>query len=152
MNEQKKTNYILSYYQKIQDGSVLVGSYIEKIYKYLVAGIEKKEFFFDQKKACDAVDWIESHTFHTEGDLATQPFKLELWERALISAMFGIVDANGKRQFREVVLIVARKNGKSLLAAAIARYIWMVDGGFGTKIFNIARNLTRRISSTTTFG
>jgi len=143
MNKQKQANYILSYYQQIQDGSVLVGKYIEKIYKYLISGIEKKEFFFDQKKACAAVDWIEEHTFHTEGDLATQPFKLELWEKAMISAMFGIVDANGKRQFREIVLIVARKNGKSLLAAAIARYIWLIDGGYGTKIFNIAPKLAQ---------
>ena len=140
MNEHKKTNYILSYYQKIQDGSVLVGTYIEKVYKYLIAGIEKKEFFFDQKKACDVIDWIETHTFHTEGDLATQPFKLELWEKAMLSATFGIVDENGKRIFREIVLIVARKNGKSLLAASIARYIWLTSG-FGTKIFTIAPKL-----------
>lgn len=140
MTKQKPTNFILKYYQQIEDGSVLVGKYIEKIYKYLVAGLEKKDFFFDQKKASAAIEWIETHTFHTEGDLATQPFVLELWEKALISAMFGIVDADGKRQFREVVLIVARKNGKSLLAAAIARYIWMTEG-FGTKIFTIAPKL-----------
>ena len=126
MKAQKPTNYILKYYQQIEDGSVLVGKYIEKIYKYLVAGLEKKEFYFDQKKASAAIDWIETHTFHTEGDLATQPFVLELWEKALLSAMFGIVDENGKRQFREVVLIVARKNGKSLLAAAIARYVFIL--------------------------
>ncbi|MBR6821916.1 MAG: terminase large subunit [Clostridia bacterium] len=141
MKAHKPTNYILSYYQQIEDGSVTVGKYIEKIYRYLVTGLEKKDFFFDQKKAGNAIDWIENHTFHTEGDLATKPFKLELWEKALISAMFGIVDADGKRQFREVVLIVARKNGKSLLAAAIARYVWLIEGGFGTKIFNIAPKL-----------
>ena len=141
MGNKKQENFILSYYQKIEDGSILVGKYIEKIYKYLITGLERKDFFFDQKKASAAIDWIETHTFHTEGDLATQPFKLELWEKAMISAMFGIVDENGKRQFREVVLIVARKNGKSLLAAAIARYIWLIDGGFGTKIFNIAPKL-----------
>ena len=140
MRTKKPTNYILKYYQQIEDGSVLVGKYIEKIYKYLVAGLEKKDFFFDQKKASTAIEWIETHTFHTEGDLATKPFLLELWEKALISAMFGIVDADGRRQFREVVLIVARKNGKSLLAASIARYIWMTEG-FGTKIFTIAPKL-----------
>lgn len=141
MKKGKSTNFILKYYQQIEDGSVLVGEYIEKIYKYLVNGLEQKDFFFDQKKANSAIDWIETHTFHTEGDMATMPFKLELWEKALISAMFGIVDASGKRQFREIVLIVARKNGKSLLAAAIARYVWLVEGGFGTKIFNIAPKL-----------
>ena len=65
---------------------------------------------------------------------------LELWQKALISCMFGIVDENGLRQFREVVLIVARKNGKSLLASAIARYIWTQDG-FGTRVYTIAPKL-----------
>lgn len=55
--------------------------------------------------------------------------------------MFGIVDKDGLRQFREVVLVVGRKNGKSLIASAIAKYVWMVDGGFGTKIYNIAPKL-----------
>lgn len=140
MKAQKPENYILKYYQQIENGSVLVGKYIEKIYKYLITGLEKKDFFFDQKKASLAIEWIETHTFHTEGDLATQPFILELWEKALISAMFGIVDADGKRQFKEIVLIVARKNGKSLLAASIARYIWLTSG-FGTKVFTIAPKL-----------
>ena len=140
MGNKKQANYILSYYQKIEDGSILVGKYIEKIYKYLISGLERKDFFFDQKKAGAAIDWIETHTFHTEGDLATKPFKLELWEKAMISAIFGIVDENGKRIFREIVLIVARKNGKSLLAASIARYIWLTSG-FGTKIFTIAPKL-----------
>jgi phage terminase large subunit-like protein len=38
---------------------------------------------------------------------------------------------------------VARKNGKSLLAAAIAKYVWMIEGGFGTKVFNIAPKLAQ---------
>ena len=141
MAKKNEDNPIYSYYQKIENGSISVGQYIERIYKYLIAGLEKKEFFFDQKKANAAIEWIETHTYHTEGDKATQPFLLELWEKAFIAAMFGIVDKNNKRQFREVVLIVARKNGKSLLAAAIARYEWLIDGGFGTKIYTIAPKL-----------
>lgn len=54
--------------------------------------------------------------------------------------MFGIVDDKGLRQFREVVLIVARKNGKSLLASAIARYMWKQDG-FGARVYTLAPKL-----------
>ena len=53
-------------------------------------------------KANDAIEWIETHCFHTEGPIAPGPFKLELWQKALISAIFGIVDEEGNRQFREV--------------------------------------------------
>ena len=136
-----KTNPIYQYYQKIKEGSVIVGAYIIQIYERIVSGLEKKEFFYDAKKANSAIDWIEAHAFHTEGHLAPGLLKLELWQKALIACMFGIVDENERRQFREVVLIVARKNGKSLLAAAIAKYEWFVDGGYGAKVYTIAPKL-----------
>ena len=141
MGKKKDDNWIYSYYQKVKDGSIAVGHYIELILEYLVKGLEDKSFFYDQKKANAAIDWIEEHAFHTEGKLAPNPLKLELWEKAFIAALFGVVDSDGKRQFREAVLIVARKNGKSLLAAAIAKYEWWIDGGFGAKIYNIAPKL-----------
>ena len=137
----EKVNYIYAYYQKIKDGSVLVGEWLRLIYEYLVTGIETGAFSFDQKKANTAVEWIETHCFHTEGPLAPGLLKLALWQKALISAIFGIVDKDGNRQFREVFLVVARKNGKSLLAAAIAKYIWWVDGGYGANVFTVAPKL-----------
>ena len=134
-------NHIYQYYQGIKNGSFVVGRYIRAIYEYLVDGIEKKDFFFDERKANAAVDWIETHCYHVEGPLAPGPFKLELWQKAMISAIFGIVDSTGRRQFREVFLVVARKNGKSLLASSIANYVFQVDGGFGCRIYNIAPKL-----------
>lgn len=134
-------NWILTYYQKINDGSVTVGRWIRLIYEYLVHGIEEKLFFFDQKKANAAIEWIESHCFHTEGPLAPGPIRLEVWQKAMLSAMFGILDKDGNRQFREVLLIVSRKAGKSLIAAAIGDYIFRVDGGFGAKVYCLAPKL-----------
>lgn len=134
-------NYIYTYYQRIKNGSVTVGRWIALIYEYFVKGLEEKLFFFDQKKANDAINWIETHCFHTEGRLATKPLKLELWQKAFISAVFGIVDENGNRQAREVFLVMARKNGKSALASAVCNYIWREAGGFGTKVYCIAPKL-----------
>ena len=133
-------NYILAYYQQIKDGSVVVGKYVEQVYSFLVKGLEQKEFFFDQKKALNCIEWIEEHCRHTEGRLATQPFRLELWQKALLSAMYGIVDEKGFRQFRECLLVVGRKNGKSLFASAVARYTWENEG-FGTRVYNVAPKL-----------
>ena len=137
-----KTNWILTYYQKVKEGSIVVGRWMLLILEYIVKGLEEKSFYYDQKKANEVIDWIEEHCFHTEGPLAPQLLKLELWEKALIAAMYGIVDEDGKRQFREVVLIVARKNGKSLLAAALAKYEWWM-GGYGSKVYNIAPKLAQ---------
>lgn len=141
MAKKCQNNWIYKYYQRITDGSETVGEYIQLLMAYLVKGLEEKYFFYDQKKANNAIEWIESHAFHTEGKLAPNPLKLELWEKAFISAIFGIVDDKGIRQFREILLVIGRKNGKSLLASAIAKYVWWIDGGFGAKIYNIAPKL-----------
>lgn len=136
-----RDNYIYAYYQRIKDGSVIVGRWVRLIYEYLVEGLEKKSFFFDQKKANAAIDWIETHCFHVEGPLAPGPLKLELWQKALFSAIYGIVDQTGNRQFREILLVVARKNGKSLVAAAAGEYTFRAEGGYGAKVYCIAPKL-----------
>lgn len=141
MGKKRIDNWIYTYYQRIKDGSETVGEYIVLLMDYLIKGLEEKLFFYDQKKANTAIEWIETHAFHTEGKLAPNPLKLELWEKAFVASLFGIVDSKGLRQFREAVLIIARKNGKSLLASAIAKYEWWIDGGFGAKIYNIAPKL-----------
>jgi phage terminase large subunit-like protein len=136
-----KTNHIYAYYQQIKNGSAGVGRWIRLIYEYLIAGLEEKKFFYNAVEADAAVNWIETHCFHTEGPKAPGPFLLELWQKALIAAIFGIVDEAGNPQFREIVLIVARKNGKSLLAAAISNYVWRVKGGYGARVFCLAPKL-----------
>lgn len=135
-----KENYIFTYYQLIKDGTITVNRWVLSLYEYIVKGLEAKTFYFDQKKADHVITWIEKHCFHTEGKLAPGNLTLELWQKSLLSLMFGIVDEKGLRQFREVFLVMARKNGKSLLASSIARYMW-VNEGYGTKIFNIAPKL-----------
>ena len=133
-------DYILEYYQQLKDGSINAGKWTILVYEYIVKGLEHKEFFYKPKQAQSAISWIEKNCFHTEGDIATKRLKLELWQKAMIAAIFGIVDAKGKRQFREIFLVVGRKNGKTLLASAIARYIWKT-GGFGTRVYNLAPKL-----------
>lgn len=134
-------NYIYSYYQKIENGSVCVGRFIRLLYRYIIQGLQEKRFFFDARKANGAIEWIEEHSFHVEGVLAPNPLELELWQKAMLSIIFGVVDKNGHRQFREVVFVVARKNGKSLLASAIANYTFRIDGGYGARVFCIAPKL-----------
>lgn len=141
MSKKLKDNYIYAYYQQIKNGSVTVGRWIELLYDYIIAKLEAGELIFDQKKANDAIEWIQERAFHTEGPLAPQRLNLELWQKAVVSCIFGVCDLKGKRQFREVLLVIARKNGKTLFAAAIAKYVWYVDGGFGTRIFCIAPKL-----------
>ena len=134
-------NYILEYYQGIKDGSIIVGKYIRQWYTYIVKGLKKKSFYFDQKKANKAIKFIETFCHHHEGELAPNLIELELWQKAFISVIFGIVDKAGVRQFREVVLIVGRKNGKSLISSAISEYMGFLDGEYGARIYFCAPKL-----------
>ena len=134
-------NYILSYYQKVTDGTYAAGKWIKLLYKYIVEGLQKKSFFFDQKKADRAIRFIEFFCRHHEGALAPQKIVLEEWQKAFVSALFGIVDKNGDRQFREVLLVIGRKNGKTLLAAAIAAYCAYMDGEYGGRVYMAAPKL-----------
>ena len=136
-------NYILTYYQGIMDGSIVVGKWIRLVYERIIAMIESKEAYFNQKEANMAIEWIEKHAFHTEGPLAPQPLKLELWQKAMLSCLYGVYNTESqKRQFRECALIVGRKNGKSALCSALAKYTMYVDGGdYGSRVFCLAPKL-----------
>ena len=132
-------NYINEYYQAIKDGSVIAGRWIILLYEYIVKGLENKSFYFAPKKANRAIKYIENYCHHSKG--RSDLLKLELWQKALVSVIFGVVDENGLRQFREIVLIVARKNGKSLFAAAIMDYVAFLDGEYGAEIYCLAPKL-----------
>lgn len=128
-------NYILAYYQAITNGSVTVGRYIRKWYQLIVKGLEDKRYFYDPQKAKAAIVFAENYCRHHEGALGGQRVKLELWQKAFLSVVFGIVDENGERYFREVVLIIGRKNGKTLLAAIVAAYCTFLDGEIGARVY-----------------
>lgn len=132
-------NYILQYYQGVQDGSIIVGRWIRIWYGYIVRGLEEGLFFFDPKKANKAIKFIETFCHHCEGrdDLLI----LSLWQKALVSVLFGLLDRNGNRQFREAVVIVARKQGKTLFASAIIAYMAYLDGEYGAKVYCLAPKL-----------
>lgn len=134
-------NYILAYYQAITDGSVVVGKWVRMLYEYIVKGFEQRLFFYNHKKAAAAIVFIENFCHHHEGELAPGLIKLELWQKALVSLIFGVLDETGARQFREVFVVVARKNGKTLLAAAIAAYCTFLDGEYGGRIYFTAPKL-----------
>ena len=111
------------------------------MYERIVHDLESRAYYFDQKKANDAIEWIESKCFHTEGPLAPGRVSLEVWQKAFISCVYGLVDAEGRRQFREIILLVGRKNGKTKIASSLGEYTWRLEGGYGARVFCIAPKL-----------
>lgn len=133
-------NYIVEYHDKIERGQIIAGKWIKKIYKILVDGIKSGDWDFDAKKANKAIQFIENFCHHSKG--RNDLFKLELWQKAIVSGIFGILDKKThRRQFREIFLLVGRKNGKSLFAAAIMAYVAYIDGEYGSELYCLAPKL-----------
>lgn len=132
-------NFIYEYYSQITSGGVVVGEWITAIYKIIIAGLENGEYFFNAKKANKAIKFIENFCHHCEG--REDFLRLELWQKAIVSTMFGIVDAEGIRIFREVFIVIGRKNGKTLFASAVIAYMAYLDGEYGAKVYCLAPKL-----------
>lgn len=92
---------------------------------------------YDKKKADKAVRFIEMLK-HTKGKWAGKRFWLFPWQEQVIRDIFGVVDANGKRQFRTAYVEIPKKNGKSELAAAIALYLLYADGEASPEVYGAA--------------
>lgn len=133
-------NWIFKYHEAIQKKEVIVGVWVRLCFEILTTGLLNGEWEFNEKKANKAIKFIENFCHHSEG--RSDLLHLELWQKAIVSAIFGIMDkTTGYRQFREVFIIVARKNGKTLFAVAIAAYMTYVDGEYGAKVYFLAPKL-----------
>ena len=132
-------NYIYEYHAKITSGEIVAGKWIKAIYKIIVDGLEKEEYFFNVKSANKAIKFIENFCHHSKG--RNDLIKLELWQKAIVSVIFGIQDAEKARIFREIFIVIGRKNGKSLFASAIIAYMVYLEPEYGQEIYCLAPKL-----------
>ncbi|MCU5582494.1 terminase large subunit [Bacillus toyonensis] len=134
-------NPIIEYYSLIESGKEIVSEKVRRIYKKLVSDIDDKEsiYEYDSKKANHAIEFIESFCKHSKGKWGGKPIVLEVWQKAFIAAAFGFVHGiDGTRKYREVLLVVARKNGKSTVGSGIGLYLQIADGEPGSEVYAVA--------------
>lgn len=134
-------NYILEYWKEIESGRILVSKKVKQIYKKLVDEIENPvdPWVFDVKRATKPIRFIEKFCKHSKGEWSGRPVKLELFQKAFISALFGFVHKDtGLRRFTEAFFMVARKNGKSTMLAGIALYLLVSDQEPGAELYTVA--------------
>ena len=143
MTSSVQNNPIREYWEwmNIKKNRKHVSTKIYKTYKELIRIIEddNSEWEYDSEKADHAITFIEKYCKHSKGKMGGKPFILELWQKAKVAATFGIVHKiDGLRKYQRVVLIVARKNGKSTLSAAEGLYLFIADGEPGAEIYSVA--------------
>ena len=132
-------NPILEYWEGIQSGKITVCDKIRRTYKKLAYDIERQdEYFYSPKRANHILEFAENYCRHSRGKYGGKPVRLELWEKAHLAAIFGFIDIEGNRKYRESLLIVGKKNGKSLLGSIVGNYMMIADGEMGPEVYAVA--------------
>ncbi|MDD4780349.1 MAG: terminase large subunit [Tissierellia bacterium] len=133
-------NPILEYWEQIESGQVIVGDKIYRTYKKIVYDLTDKnsEFFYSHSRANHVIEFIENFCRHSKGKMGGKPVILELWEKALLATIFGFIDIEGNRKYREAILIVGKKNGKSLIASCVGLYMQVGDNEPGSEVYAVA--------------
>lgn len=132
-------NPILEYWEEIEKGNINVGDKIRRTYKKVVKDIKYPgEYFYSPKRGNHILEFAENFCRHSKGKCGGKRVKLELWEKAHLATVFGFIDIEGNRKYRESILIVGKKNGKSLLASIVGLYMLTADGEMGPEVYAVA--------------
>lgn len=132
-------NPILEYWEKIQTKEVIVSNKVYRTYRKVVHDIQfPGEYFYSSKRANHILEFAENYCRHSKGKFGGKSVRLELWEKAHLATVFGFVDIEGNRKYRESILIVGKKNGKSLLASVVGLYMLTADGEMGPEVYAVA--------------
>ena len=135
-------NYIEQYRRKINSGKLPANEDIKAVYDLIHRNIKEKVYRLDEDKASKAIEFFERFCHHVKGMWAPERIRLELWQKAMISAIYGIVDAEGARWYREVLIVLGRKNGKTLLVSGSAE-LEAFTGEYGGEIYFTAPKLAQ---------
>jgi phage terminase large subunit-like protein len=113
--------YILEYREEIKKGNIVAGiELITELDKLINDLTNNDKWFIDEVEVEYRIAFIENFVKHTKSPFHGKPFILELWEKAFIEAIYGIKNSRTlRRRFRKVILLIARKNGKSTLCSAL---------------------------------
>ena len=135
---------ILEYYERIKSGDEVVSRKIARVYRKLAedldgsVGADGTVYHYSHSRANHILEFAENYCRHSKGKLGGQLVVLELWEKAMLAAMFGFIDDEGRRRYREIILIVAKKNGKSLIGSIVGLYLQVGDGEPGAEVYAVA--------------
>lgn len=113
-------NYLIEYYNEINKGTIVVGKELKTVLDGLIKDLDNPRYVFDEEPGSLRILFIEKFCKHTKSPFNGKPFILELWEKAMLQVAYGFKMADtGLRRFTEVILLIARKNGKTTFVAGI---------------------------------
>ena len=129
---------VATYIQNVVKGKIAVGRAIRRVidrHRENLANQKRKNYpyYFDEEAAQLPIDFIQTFVIPSESE---EPMRLLDWEKCWIAILFGWKrKADGFRRFRRTLLLIAKKNGKTALAAALALFCLVADGELSARIF-----------------
>ena len=130
----------MQYAQDVSKGRILVGKHVLLAVKRHLRDLrtaKKRGLVFDAEAAQYAIDFFQLLK-HSKGEWAGQTIQLGLWQQFILWVLFGWKRADGTRRFRVGYTEVARKDGKSTIAAGIGLYLLVADGEPGAEVYTAA--------------
>lgn len=133
-------NPVLEYWKFLESGKEKVCQKIYRTYKHLVKEQTDKTsvYYYSNARANHVIEFIENFCRHSKGKMGGRPVALELWEKAMLASVFGFIDLDGNRKYRESLLIVGKKNGKSLISSCVGLYLQVGDNESGPEVYAVA--------------
>lgn len=133
--------YFRDYFEAVYDGRIVACDKLKRVSQRLLeAQLKPGKYHFNGELAAAPWQFIERFCCKPAGRLG-EPIKLEPFQKARIEAIFGFVNDDDLRQFREVMIVEGRKNGKTTETAAIELYMLLCDGEGAPEIYNVATKL-----------
>lgn len=135
-------SYLHLYAEKIKSGQIIAGTHIKQGIRRFLDDFDDPELRIDLSESDKRIRFIEHECKLYEAPFSGRPFRLELFQKAIIESIYAIKKWNpeanfGKggwvRKYQDVLILIARKNGKTPLVAAISLSEFMC-GEMGTKI------------------
>lgn len=130
------------YFSSVYDGRINACDKLKKQAQRLLTALAcPEQYHFDYDIANKHIRFIETFCCFPTGDKMGQPFKMELFQKARLQALFGFVDDNDVRQYNECLIIEGRKNGKTSECAGVEIDMLLNDGEGSPQVYNLATKL-----------
>lgn len=129
-----KHSYLLEYYNAIKSGEIVAGRELIQTLENCINDLDNLDYTYDTHDANFRIMFIERFCKHTKSPFNGKPFILDLWQKAFIEVFYSFKwTETNLRRFKKLILLVARKNGKSTICAALAMCEFVIGNG-GTDI------------------
>ena len=139
--------YVISHREEHCEENILAA---ERFFRDL----ENPTFEMDEDMVDFVIHFIENVIVHQQGDdmfavsIRNKPLLLQPWQHFVVVNLFGFYyKGTNERRFKEALIMLARKNGKTSFTAAIALAYQILDTDSGSKCYIVANSVKQAMEA-----